>query len=92
MKPATVLKKLEQLDAFRRPERFEQFLIACKADSRGRASFEDREYPQSEYFMNAFKAANEVAAKSLQEQGFEGKALGEEIKKQRVENIKQMIG
>lgn len=91
MKPETVLKKLEQLDAFRRPERFEQFLIVCEADARGRASFEDKDYPQAKYFTNALKAANEVDAKTLQEQGIEGKALGEEIKKQRVENIKQMV-
>ncbi len=91
MKPETILKKLEQLDAFRRPERFEQFLIACEADARGRASFEDRDYPQAEYFMNALKAANEIDTKSLQEQGFEGKALGKEIKKQRIKNIKQII-
>ncbi len=90
MKPETILKKLEQLDAFRRPERFEQFLIACEADARGRAGFEDRDYPQAKYFMNALKAANEVDTKSLQEKGIEGKALGEEIKKQRVENIKQL--
>ncbi len=91
MKPETVLKKLEQLDAFRRPERFKQFLIACEADARGRASFEDRDYPQAEYFMTALKVANEVNTKILQEQGIEGKALGEEIKKQRVTNIRQMI-
>ncbi len=91
MKPATVLKKLEQLDAFRRPERFHQFLIACKADARGRASFEDCEYLQAEYFMSAFNAANEVETKALQEQGIEGKALGEEIKKQRIQNIKSLI-
>ncbi|HIF51959.1 MAG TPA: multifunctional CCA addition/repair protein [Thiotrichaceae bacterium] len=90
MKPKTVLKKLEKLDAFRRPDRFQQFLISCKADARGRATFEDRDYPQEEYFMAALNAANEVDSKSLQEQGFEGKALGEEIKSQRIENIKQM--
>jgi tRNA nucleotidyltransferase (CCA-adding enzyme) len=91
MKPETILKKLEQLDAFRRPERFGQFLIACEADARGRANFEDRDYPQAGCFMNALKSANEVNAKSLQEQGFEGKALGKEIRRQRVENIKLMI-
>lgn len=91
MKPETVLKKLEQLDAFRRPERFEQFLIACEADARGRAGYEDRDYPQSEYFQNALKAANEVNGKLLQEQGLEGKALGQEIKKQRIERIKILV-
>lgn len=91
MKPETVLKKLERLDAFRRPERFQQFLITCEADARGRAGLEDRDYPQAEYFMNALKAANDVDTKILQEQGIEGKALGEEIKKQRINNIKQRL-
>jgi len=36
------------------------------------------------------KAANDVDGKSLQEQGLEGKALGQEIKKQRIENIKNI--
>lgn len=89
MKPETILKKLEQLDAFRRPDRFQQFLIACEADARGRASFEDRDYPQANYFMDALNVANEIEAKSIQEQGIEGKALGEEIKKQRVAKIKE---
>lgn len=90
MKPETVLKKLEQLDAFRRPERFEQFLTACEADARGRAGFEDREYPQAEYFQSALKAANEVNSNTLQAKGFDGKALGQAIKHQQVENIKRM--
>jgi tRNA nucleotidyltransferase (CCA-adding enzyme) len=90
MKPNTVLKKLEQLDAFRRPNRFEQFLIACESDARGRATFEDREYPQAVYFKDALEAANRVDVKKLQEQGIEGKALGDAIKTQRVENIKQL--
>lgn len=90
MKPATVLKKLEQLDAFRRPERFKQFLLACEADARGRAGFEDRDYPQADFFLNAFKAAKEIDSRSLQEQGFEGKALGQEIKKRQIENIAKL--
>lgn len=90
MKPSTVLKKLEQLDAFRRPERFKQFLTACEADAKGRAGFEDRDYPQAILFMGAFKAANIIDAKILQQQGFEGKALGEEIKKQRIQNIQNL--
>lgn len=88
MKPKTVLKKLEQLDAFRRPERFAQFLITCEADARGRAGFEDRDYPQADYFQTALKAANEVDVSKLQKQGLEGKALGQEIKQQQIEKIK----
>ena len=91
MKPETVLKKLEQLDAFRRPERFTQFLIACEADARGRAGFEDRDYPQAEYFMNALDAANKVDVRELQSLGLEGKALGQAIKKHQIENIKKLL-
>ena len=50
LRAGTVLKKLEQLDAFRRPQRFQQFLLACEADARGRTGFEDRAYPQADYF------------------------------------------
>lgn len=91
MKPETVLKKLEQLDAFRRPERFAQFLIACEADARGRSGFEDRDYPQAEYFQNSLNAANKVDAKELQKQGLEGKELGQAIKKHQIENIKELL-
>ncbi len=91
MRPETILKKLEQLDAFRRPERFTQFLIACEADARGRAGFEDRDYPQAEYFRNSLNAANKVDSNELQKQGLEGKALGQAIKKHQIENIRELL-
>ena len=87
MKPATILKKLEQLDAFRRPERFRQFLIACEADARGRVGFEDRDYPQADYFQAALAAANEVNTSNIQAQGLQGKALGEAIKREQIASI-----
>ncbi|MEX2525241.1 MAG: multifunctional CCA addition/repair protein, partial [Gammaproteobacteria bacterium] len=50
MRADTILKKLEGMDAFRRPDRFDDFLIACEADARGRKGFEDRDYPQPAFF------------------------------------------
>lgn len=44
-----ILDLLERSDAFRKPERFEQFLLACKADSRGRPGYENEEYKQADY-------------------------------------------
>ncbi|NCA70199.1 MAG: multifunctional CCA addition/repair protein [Sphingobacteriia bacterium] len=46
LRAATVLRLLEGADAFRRPERFAQLLIACEADFRGRVGYEERDYPQ----------------------------------------------
>lgn len=61
----TVVKVLERTDAFRRPQRFEQFLVACEADARGRTGFENREYPQAGHLRSAFAAALTVDAASI---------------------------
>lgn len=57
LKPATLVKTLMALDALRRPDRFEQFLAACEADTRGRTGFEACAYPQADYFRAAQQAA-----------------------------------
>ncbi|RKZ46716.1 MAG: multifunctional CCA addition/repair protein [Gammaproteobacteria bacterium] len=87
MRAETILKKLESMDAFRRPERFRKFLICCEADARGRTGFEDRAYPQADYFQQALDAANEVDTESLRQQGLEGRAMAEAIKIERINLI-----
>lgn len=58
----TVVKLFEKTDAFRRPERFEQFLLACEADARGRTGFERRDYRQAAHLRSALAAAAAVDA------------------------------
>jgi len=53
----TVLRVLESTDAFRRPGRFEQFLLTCEADARGRKGLEQRDYAQADLFRGALAAA-----------------------------------
>ena len=55
-----MVRVLEKTDAFRRPERFEKFLLACEADARGRAGLEERDYPQADALRAARAAANDV--------------------------------
>ena len=62
LRPKTILNVLEKTDAFRRPGRFEQFLVTCEADARGRAGLENRRYEQAAYFRGAFAAASAVDA------------------------------
>lgn len=87
LKPTTVLKVLEKTDAFRRPERFEKFLIACEADSRGRTFWEDKPYPQREKMLQAFHAAQQVAIEPLLARGLTDTALGHAIHQARVAAI-----
>ncbi|MEE9160267.1 MAG: multifunctional CCA addition/repair protein [Gammaproteobacteria bacterium] len=87
MRAETILKKLESLDAFRRPERFNQFLICCEADARGRTGFENRTYPQADYFKNTLNAANGINTESLNKLGLKGKAMAKAIRIERLSAI-----
>ena len=88
----TLLKLFNATGALRRPERFEAFLLACEADSRGRLGFEDRAYPQADYLRRALTIAREVTAAEFTEQGLEGKALGEAINAERVRRLEALRG
>lgn len=90
LKPATILKVLQSNDAFRRPERFEQFLLCCEADARGRTGFENRIYPQADFFRSALKAAQKVDIAVIQKNGFSGKDFGDEVNRQRLLNLCQL--
>ncbi|MEO6697163.1 MAG: multifunctional CCA addition/repair protein [Gammaproteobacteria bacterium] len=87
LRPATLLEKLEALDALRRPERFEQFLLACQADIRGRPGYEDDPYPQADIFRAALRAYNSVDPQPLATAGFNGEAMARELRRLRLEAI-----
>ncbi len=84
LKPVTLLKVLQLTDAFRRPERFDNFLTCCEADARGRTGFEEREYPQANYFRGALESCQKVDAKEVSARGFIGKEFGDEINRMRL--------
>lgn len=87
LKPSTLLKTLQALDAFRRPERFELFLLCCEADARGRTGFENRDYPQASYFRQALSVCQAVSIPELQASGLVGKAFGDELQRRRLEQL-----
>ncbi len=92
LKPSTVLKTLERTDAFRRAERFEDFLLSCTADSRGRAGLEDTPYEQADYFRDALKAALAIDIKGFIADGLKGQALAEKIRTNRIKGINKIRG
>jgi tRNA nucleotidyltransferase (CCA-adding enzyme) len=91
MKPETIVKKLEQMDVFRRPERFEKFLLACEADARGRSGFEFRDYPQAGLLREARRVAADLDTRTLAAQGLKGQAMAREIRKHRIENVSKVF-
>lgn len=90
LNPATLLKVLHSTDALRRPERFEQFLVCCEADARGRTGFETRAYPQADYFRQCLIAAKQVDVAAIQAQGLSGQAFGEALDQQRLTQLSSL--
>lgn len=75
LRPATLLKKLLEMDAIRRPERFAEILLACEADARGRLGLEDRDYPQGRYWRAAQETLRDVSPQALLDSGLQGQAF-----------------
>ncbi len=90
LRPATVLKLLERLDALRRPQRLGEFLLACEADVRGRQGFAEQAYPQADRLRTALAAARAVSSEPLRNQGLQGPVLGEAIRQARIQAIAEL--
>ncbi len=88
LRPETLLKLLRRTDALRRPKRFEQFILACEADSRGRWGLEDAHFAQPDILRRVRNAAAAVDSRELCEQGLTGKALGEALQVRQLEAIR----
>jgi tRNA nucleotidyltransferase (CCA-adding enzyme) len=90
LRPDTVLKLFESTDAFRRPERFNELLLVCESDARGRTGLEDRPYPQAEYLRRAREAAAAEQLSAAERAGLEGAAIGAKIRAKRLEAVKRI--
>lgn len=89
LKPATLLKLFDKVDAWRKPERFQQFLLVCQADAQGRQGLKEKPYPQADYLNQALTIANEVQVRPIVEEGFKGPAIKAELSKRRIERLKE---
>jgi tRNA nucleotidyltransferase (CCA-adding enzyme) len=87
LRPKTILEMLERCDAFRRPERFGQMLLACEADSRGRLGLERTPYPQREYLQAARDAAGAVKPSAQDIAENDGAKIAERLRERRVQAI-----
>jgi tRNA nucleotidyltransferase (CCA-adding enzyme) len=65
LRPATIAGMLQAADAYRKPERFEEFLQACACDFHGRPGYAEKSYPQAERLREAFTAARSVNAGAI---------------------------
>jgi len=65
LKPSTLADILQAVDAYRKPEKFEEFLQACACDFHGRPGYAVKPYVQAERFQQAYVAAKSVDAGAI---------------------------
>ncbi|WP_019023367.1 MULTISPECIES: multifunctional CCA addition/repair protein [unclassified Thioalkalivibrio] len=91
LRPKTVMKLVDGLDALRRPENVEPFLLAVEADFRGRTGWQDKPYPQADAVRRAVAAAQGVDVQTLMAEGHKGKALGEALERERIQAVEDAL-
>ena len=89
LRAETVITLFNRFDVWRKPQRFQEFLQVCLADTRGRTGFENKDYPQIDYINQLLHAANEVDVQQVIADGFEKQEIRNELMKRRILAVKQ---
>lgn len=91
LKATTLVKTLKSLDIIRKPERFEQFLLVCEADKRGRLGLEDRSYPEAEFMAKAATVIRNVDSAAVARATTDKSRIAEEITLVQMNSIKTWL-
>jgi tRNA nucleotidyltransferase (CCA-adding enzyme) len=92
---AALVRLLDRCDALRRPERFDDVLLACECDARGRLGLQDQPYPPRERLQRALSLAQvdtAAIAAECAERGLGGPQIGEAIRTARARAIAEGLG
>ena len=90
LKASTVLKMLHNTKSVNDDQRALQIAQSCLADARGRTGFEEREYPQSDLFLEFQRAAKSVDGGEIAKGMQDGQLIQAAIKDARLEKIRSV--
>jgi len=91
LRPETIIKLFQGLDAFRSPVNLENYLLACQSDATGRGGKQDSAYPNAALIQSAFAAATSIDVQPLIQQGLDGATLGAAIVRARAKAVQQSL-
>ena len=87
LRASTMVRIMDKCDAWRKPERFQQMLQCCVADSKGRTGFELLPYPTADYMWQAFQQALKVDIQEIIKEGFQGIEIRHKLNEQRIQQV-----
>ena len=86
-----LVRLLERCDAFRKPQRFADVLLACDCSARGPQTLNESAFPQRQRLTSILKAAQSVITSVIAEtaiaEGLDGKQIGERVHAARVSAV-----
>jgi tRNA nucleotidyltransferase (CCA-adding enzyme) len=91
MRPDTLVRLLQDTDAFRQPERFREFLRACECDSRGRTGYEKKPLPETDKLLKVLEAAMGVDAGAVARQFDAPEKIRQGVYEARVNAVKAAL-
>ncbi|HUL40374.1 MAG TPA: multifunctional CCA addition/repair protein [Burkholderiales bacterium] len=91
LRPATVIRLLQALDAFRKPKRFVEFLEACSCDFHGRPGFETKPFAQAEILQQALHAAQSVNAGAIAKRLRNPALIAAKVRAARIAAVKDQL-
>ncbi len=93
---AALVRLVERCDGLRKPQRFEQLLLACECDARGRLGLSEQAYPQRERLLGLLTVMHEIDTRLIAESaistGAKGRNIGEMIHLARIAAVQQRLG
>lgn len=85
---AALVRLVERCDGLRKPQRFEQLLLACECDARGRLGLTEQAYPQRQHLLDILSMVQQVDTTSIAASamlaGDKGRKIGELIHHARI--------
>lgn len=90
LRPASILKLLNNLDALRRPRRLKFLLDAAEACFRACAADPRASFPQIELLRRAAEVVRNIDGAGLREAGLQGAAIGRALEEKRIRAIKSL--
>ncbi len=91
LRAGTLTDLLATLGVHKQKNQFDEFLLACEADAKGRTGFENRPYPQAERLRAAANAITAVDITPVLNGDLQGALIGEAIRRLRIKAVVDVI-